>query len=79
MTNRIPVAVLRQHFGPLLKRVAAGQQLIVTRRSRPIARIVPEPADTGTSLGRYPLRGSVRSMASDFDAPLDRIWKALGK
>jgi len=30
------------HFGQLLARVAAGEEVVITRHERPVARIVPE-------------------------------------
>ncbi|MBI4612987.1 MAG: type II toxin-antitoxin system prevent-host-death family antitoxin [Planctomycetes bacterium] len=61
-------------LGPLLERVEGGEQIVVTRRGKPIARIVPElpaPADRSS---RHPLRGSVVSVAEDFDEPLVDLW-----
>jgi prevent-host-death family protein len=39
--NVVSVRALRQRFGQYLAAVRAGQELIVTRRGKPIARIVP--------------------------------------
>jgi prevent-host-death family protein len=32
----------KRHFGELLDRVARGEEIIITRRDKPVARIVPE-------------------------------------
>jgi antitoxin (DNA-binding transcriptional repressor) of toxin-antitoxin stability system len=58
-----------------MARAAKGEEVVVTKRGRPYVRLLP--AATPTSAGRYPLRGSVRRMAKDFDAPQPGMWTAL--
>jgi len=69
---------LRENLRATMQRAARGEEILVTRRGKPYVRIVPATPERPAS-GRYPLRGSVRAMADDFDAPLDRIWGALTK
>lgn len=45
--NRIGVRELRQHASSWLRRVAAGESFEVTDRGRPVALLVPVPADEG--------------------------------
>ncbi len=74
--KNVPVRVLRERLGPLLDRVAGGEQLVVTRRGRPVARLIPERE--GASAGaKHPLRGSVLALSPDFDAPMEGLWDAL--
>lgn len=40
----ITLAEAKAHLSAVLDDVAAGQQVVVTRRGRPVARIVAEPA-----------------------------------
>ena len=40
----ITLADAKTHLSAVLDDVAAGQQVVVTRRGRPVARIVAEPA-----------------------------------
>jgi prevent-host-death family protein len=40
----ITLADAKAHLSAVLDEVAAGQQVVVTRRGRPVARIVAEPA-----------------------------------
>lgn len=40
----ITLADAKAHLSAVLDNVAAGQHVVVTRRGRPAARIVPEPA-----------------------------------
>lgn len=57
----------------LIDRVHAGEELVITKDGRPVARLtVPiEQARKSRQLGT--LRGSVTYMASDFDAPLNEF------
>ena len=69
---------LRAELADTLAKVAAGAEILVTRRGRPYVRIVPIAAPAvGAVDPRHPLRGSVLRMAADFDAPLAGLWSAL--
>ena len=69
---------LRENLRAAMERAARGEEILVTRRGEPYVRIVPaKPASV--PMGAHPLRGSVRYMADDFDAPLDRIWRAIAE
>jgi prevent-host-death family protein len=37
------IAEAKAHFSALLAEVEAGEEVIITRRGKPVARIVPEP------------------------------------
>lgn len=67
---------LRENLRATMARAARGEEVLVTRRGKPYVRIVPA-ARPHAREGRYPLRGSAVRVAADFDAPLDRLWKAL--
>jgi prevent-host-death family protein len=66
---------LREHLSRELQRAARGEEIVVTRRGRAFVRILP-PASSAPS-AKYPLRGSIRHVAEDFDAPLDDMFSAL--
>jgi prevent-host-death family protein len=58
----------KTHFSKLLQRVAAGEEVIITRAGRPIARLTPirpegRERPVGMDAGRV-------QIAEDFDAPL---------
>lgn len=40
------VADAKSHLSALLADVAAGREVVITRRGKPVARMVPEPAPT---------------------------------
>jgi prevent-host-death family protein len=58
----------KTHLSRLLREVEAGQEVVISRAGKPVARLVPiaTPRSPRT-LGRY--RGQVW-IADDFDAPL---------
>jgi prevent-host-death family protein len=73
---------LRESLSDTLARASRGEEIVVTRRGKPYVRILPvQPSALRAAdlRRRYPLRGSIRHLADDFDAPLPGLWKALGK
>jgi prevent-host-death family protein len=58
----------KTHLSRLLKRVASGEEIVIARAGRPVARLVP-----WSEQGRARELGFVREgfrIAEDFDAPL---------
>lgn len=57
----------KTHLSRLLRRVAAGEEVVIERRGEPVARLVPvrpdEPRVFGSERGRL-------LVPDDFDAPL---------
>ncbi len=41
------VAEAKSHLSELLATVEAGEELVITRRGKPIARVIPEPVAAG--------------------------------
>lgn len=66
-TSKTTTRELRAHLREALAQAARGKEIVVTLRGKPYVRIVPVAGEEGPS--RYPLRGSVRHVAEDFDAP----------
>ena len=56
----------KTRFGQLLERVAAGEEVVITRHDKPVARIVPE--------GRQSI-GQARTTVAGLDALRARIAK----
>lgn len=67
---------VREHIGELLDAVEAGAQVVVTRRGKAVARIVPETPGPRAAT-RHPLRGTLRHISKDFDEPIDGLWEAV--
>jgi len=58
----------KTHFSKLLRRVAAGEEIVIARAGRPVARLVPiEQVGAVRPLGEY--AGKIR-WAGDFDQSL---------
>jgi prevent-host-death family protein len=57
----------KTHFSELLRRVAAGEEIVVTRSGKPVARLVPARPTGKRVLGRD--AGQIW-MAPNFDDPI---------
>jgi len=55
------IAEAKAHFSALLAEVEAGEEVIITRRGKPIARIVPAPAAASSVFALAALRAFVRT------------------
>lgn len=77
MIRSISVRELREKLADVLDDVARGRQIVITRRGKAVARMIPPSPDTTLSDSRYPLRGSVRAVSEDFDEPMEGIWESL--
>jgi prevent-host-death family protein len=57
----------KTHFSKLLRRVAAGEEVIISKAGQPVARIVPI---SGKPRRRFGVDLGVFEVPEDFDAPL---------
>jgi prevent-host-death family protein len=66
--SEVNVREAKAQFSKLLRRVQAGEEVVISRAGKPVARLVPvaEPKKP-RELGRH--RGEIW-IADDFDAPL---------
>lgn len=60
----------KTQLSQLIQRVLDGEEVIIARNNQPIVRLEPI-ARTPTKRKLGSLRGLVKSIADDFDAPLD--------
>jgi prevent-host-death family protein len=75
MTKSVGVHEAKTHLSRLLQDVAAGEQVIITRRGEPVAALVPRGRGPVRRLGVD--RGRYR-VPDDFDAPLpDELLEAF--
>jgi prevent-host-death family protein len=58
----------KTHLSRLLEHVAAGEEVVIARAGKPVARLVGYTESTGPRVGGQ-WKGRVR-IADDFDAPL---------
>ena len=68
MSTKVNVHEAKTHFSKLLERVARGEEIVIARAGKPVARLVPFKESVakripGTAKGKI-------IIASDFDAPL---------
>jgi prevent-host-death family protein len=59
MTDSVGIGELRQNLSKYLKRVAAGERLVVTDRNKPVAELGPPPS-TGSRIDELIAEGKVR-------------------
>ena len=76
MKKVFSITEAKAQFSKLLRRVAAGEEITITKRGVPVARLVPVQAQKGKRrLGFY--EGKL-TIPDDFDAPLpDEILDAF--
>jgi prevent-host-death family protein len=73
--NPVNISEAKTHFSKLLKRMLKGEEVIIARAGRPIARLSPLQPQRGK---RVP--GSAKGLftiADDFDAPLPDLERAF--
>jgi len=69
MPAQVNVHEAKTHFSKLLARVAAGEEIVIAKGGKPVARLVPmEPKSERRVLGMD--AGKKFRIADDFDAPL---------
>ena len=66
MTESVNVYQAKTHLSQLLDRAAAGEEIVIARAGRPIARLVPLADSPSRRRSPGAWRGKVR-IASDFD------------
>jgi prevent-host-death family protein len=68
MKRTVNVYEAKTHFSQLLDRVMAGEEIVIGKAGKPVARLVPI-AGTATTRLAGSAAGSI-TIAPDFDAPL---------
>jgi prevent-host-death family protein len=67
----------KTQLSKLVERVEAGEEIVITRRGKPAARLVPERRGGGFASLEGAWRGRVK-IADDFDELPDDLAEALG-
>ncbi|GMU84184.1 MAG: hypothetical protein AMXMBFR47_40540 [Planctomycetota bacterium] len=70
----ITVEEAQRRLAQFLEQVAAGEEMVITRDGKAIARLIPEQSPNGgRKRDRVPgsAKGLITNIAPDFDAPLD--------
>lgn len=69
MAESVPLNEAKTHLSQLIRRVEAGEEIVIRRGATPVARLVPERKNKILPPGSIP--GITVWMADDFDAPLE--------
>lgn len=74
----------KTRFGELLERVARGEEIVITRHEKPVARMIPEGRKSLDAVrqavaGLHALRGIIAARQSSDAPPVTdaEIWKAI--
>jgi prevent-host-death family protein len=85
MSAAVGIAELRQNLSRYLRRVEAGERLVVTDRNKPVAELGP-PATAGSGLDRLLAEGRVSRprrvglpQALKLDGDVDALSRALSE
>lgn len=65
--TEVGVHQAKTHLSRLLRRVAAGEEIVITNSGRPAARLVPMGTE---GLREFDIDHGVLAIPDDFDAPL---------
>ncbi len=68
----------RAKLPELIEQLHGGDSTIITRDNRPVARLIAEAGGERPARKLGTLRGTVRYMAPDFDAPLEDFREYMG-
>lgn len=75
--TRVGMHEAKSNLSKLVERVEAGEEIVITRRGEPAARLVPERQGGGFAALAGAWRGRVR-IADDFDELPDDLAESLG-
>jgi len=65
----------KSHFSKLVSRVAQGEEIIIGKAGKPVARLIPYESDAPRKGGQW--KGKVK-IADDFDELPEAIMQAFG-
>ena len=69
MSATITLEEAQAHLAELISKLAPGEEVVITENQQPVARLLPVKNKAQRKLGT--MRGSIKYIAPDFDAPLD--------
>lgn len=76
LVNSVNIHEAKTHFSKLVARAEQGEEILISRSGKPVARLVPIAPPTKRRLGL--LKGSF-SVPDDFDTPLpDDVLDSFG-
>jgi prevent-host-death family protein len=69
MSATVTLEEAQAHLAELIDKLAPDEELVITDNQQPVARLLPVKTKALRKLGT--MRGSVKYIAPNFDAPLD--------
>ena len=77
--EQIQIAQAKTHLSALLERVEAGEEIVITRRNKPIARLIPEGKPARTAADALQAAWALSGFALDPvpELPMDAAEIAL--
>lgn len=77
--EQIQIAQAKAHLSALLERVEAGEEIVITRRNKPIARLIPERMAPHTAADALQAAWALDGFALDTvpELPMDAAEIAL--
>jgi prevent-host-death family protein len=76
---KVNIHEAKTHLSGILKEVEGGEEVIISKAGRPIAKIVAYRPERPRIAPPGSLATSGAWMAEDFDAPVDEVFESLGK
>lgn len=71
MTKIFNLSEAKDQLSSLVDRVASGEEIVIAKHGKPLARLGPMPAEKNSKEPRKPSNAlGLTYMADDFDAPL---------
>ncbi len=67
--HQVNIHEAKTHLSRLIQEVLEGEEVVIARGNKPVARLVPFP-ESGPERRIGGAKGVVRYIADDFDAPL---------
>lgn len=74
----VTVEQAQARLGELIDQLRPGEDVVITRDARPVARLVSAAAPGGTPRQPGMLKDKILYMADDFDAPLEDFKEYMG-
>lgn len=68
----------KTHLSGLLKKVAAGEEVVIARSGRPVARLIAFDAEHKPLAPPGSMADAGAWIADDFDQPVDDLFACLG-
>ena len=69
----VTIEEAKAKLSELIEHLNTGEEIVITKNSHPVARLIPTARPTQKTRRLGTLRGTVTYMAPDFDAPLDEF------